>query len=224
MSFDAIRWALRQKLRGTDKMVLVVLADAHNKHTGQLNLEKQTIADRAGFCKRTCDDAAIRLRELGLINFDSESGNKSNQYDLSMDDETVQELQGISPSYPAGDSANPAGAAPDPALTSKNQKKHKVITPNSLKAQTVVDIYHEHLPMCPAVRKLTKPRETKIKARLAQDLKTPEAWSDFFQYVAASKFLTGQVEPNNGHKRFCANLEWLTTESNFVKVIEGQYE
>ena len=66
MSFDAIRWAMRQNLKCTEKMVLVTLADAHNKHTGQCNLEKQTIAAVAGCCDGALAGRAVKAGKVRL--------------------------------------------------------------------------------------------------------------------------------------------------------------
>jgi hypothetical protein len=47
-----------------------------------------------------------------------------------------------------------------------------------------------------------------------------EWWRGYFQYVGNSDFLTGKT---NSPFMGC-NLEWLVRPSNFVKVIEGNYE
>lgn len=90
--------------------------------------------------------------------------------------------------------------------------------------QEILNLYHEILPMCPQVKKLTKARSQQIKARWdSDDISNLEDWEGYFQLVAKSKFLTGRVDPMPGRKLFKADLEWLTKESNFVKVWEGRY-
>lgn len=50
------------------------------------------------------------------------------------------------------------------------------------------------------------------------------AWfRKFFAHVARSKFLTGQAEGQGGRPPFVADLEWLISPTNFVRVIEGKY-
>ena len=90
--------------------------------------------------------------------------------------------------------------------------------------QKVVDLYHQKLPMLPKVYALTEARKAAIRARW-RDGSCPdlEAWGAFFDVVAKSNFLTGQARPNGDRKPFRADLEWLTRESNFVKVLEGRY-
>lgn len=71
---------------------------------------------------------------------------------------------------------------------------------------------------------ITKDRVAKINARwnesvVHQDL---DFWADFFKLVAASAFLMGQAEGRNG-KPFRATFDWLIAPTNFVKVIEGNF-
>jgi hypothetical protein len=88
----------------------------------------------------------------------------------------------------------------------------------------IVSLYHEHLPMCPKVKALTAARKSYIaqrwKSGAVPDLDT---WRNFFIFVSKSKFLTGMVEPPPGKQRFIADLEWITKESNFVKIYERKY-
>ena len=89
----------------------------------------------------------------------------------------------------------------------------------------IVSIYHELLPMCPPVRKLTEARKKQIRARWRDgDLPDLNTWRDYFRYVAKSKFLTGLAPPGIGRsKPFIATMEWLTTEGHYAKVFEQFY-
>jgi phage replication O-like protein O len=86
----------------------------------------------------------------------------------------------------------------------------------------IVAIYHEILPELPRVAKLTETRKKQLRARwkereITQDL---DWWrNEFFAAVRRSKFLMGENSRN-----WKPDLEWLTKESNFIKVIEGKYE
>ncbi len=51
------------------------------------------------------------------------------------------------------------------------------------------------------------------------DHQSLDFWKTFFEYVNQSDFLTGR----SGAWSNC-NFEWLITQGNFVKVIEGNYE
>ena len=87
----------------------------------------------------------------------------------------------------------------------------------------IVNLYHTFLPPLPRVQALSANRRSQIKARWKAN---PDLafWTDFFKKVSQSAFLTGGVEPKNGGRPFMADLEWLTKEGNFIKVVEGRYD
>jgi hypothetical protein len=102
----------------------------------------------------------------------------------------------------------------------------------------IVAKYHERLPALPQVKTLTDKRRAAIRARWTwawernRDRKSWRSVNDgiayfdaFFGYVAdSSPFLLGQGKPRaDGERPFKADLEWLMTEGNFVKTIEGKY-
>lgn len=90
--------------------------------------------------------------------------------------------------------------------------------------EKIVAIYHQCLPSCPKVEILTSKRRSQIGARWSsKELDTLESWESFFSYCAQSKFLMGAVDPAPGRNRFIADLEWLTKESNYTKIVEGKY-
>ena len=96
----------------------------------------------------------------------------------------------------------------------------------SVPYEAIKDVYHSKLPTLPQVRTLTTKRKGQIKQRWKSDEKfrSIEFWANYFEHVSRSDFLMGRSQPSAGRdKPFEANLEWLTNESNFTKVIEGQY-
>ena len=135
MSFDAMRWVMKQDLPAMQKMLLMMLADATNEGTGRCDPSKQTIAKKAGMSVRSVDDNLLKLRNRGLINFESSRGWKSNKYKLQTPQElqrntpqkmqgtTTQQLQGIEAENPANGAEYPAAAAPKPVITSKEAEK-----------------------------------------------------------------------------------------------------
>lgn len=100
--------------------------------------------------------------------------------------------------------------------------------------EEIISAYHEILPTLPKVRIRTAKRDSQIRARWRKffeegDFETKEGGIDCFKWlfeskVKPSKFLTGQTQPTNGRKPFVADLEWITNESNFAKIVEGRYE
>jgi hypothetical protein len=87
--------------------------------------------------------------------------------------------------------------------------------------QEIIQLYHDHLPMMPAVREWTPARQAKLRARWKEkaERQSLDWWAQFFAYVAESDFLCGRTA-----KPFTCNLEWLITPDKFAKVIEGNYE
>ena len=160
MSFDAIRWALRQELPAAEKIVLIVLADFNSKH-GVCNPGKDAIMRKAGLSERAVDYKLIRLKDLGLIDYTPSKGWRPNRYRLlitphDMQGNTPQEMQGIEQEnpargaeYPASGAENPARGAPKPVLTSKEPEKIGAPSdanggkPPVCPHQEIIKIYHE---------------------------------------------------------------------------------
>ena len=104
------------------------------------------------------------------------------------------------------------------------------VQPASLHADTcphqaIIDLYHEKLPMGTHVRHWTPARQQALRARWREDKsrQSLQWWGRFFDYVAASDFLTGRVS-NRDRRPFEISLDWICKSENFVKVLEGRYE
>lgn len=85
------------------------------------------------------------------------------------------------------------------------------------KAQAIVDLFNGLCPSLSKVTVLSTSREKAIAARLKEF--TVEQVTTVFKKAEASKFLTGR----NG-KAWRANFDWLINASNFVKVLDGNYD
>jgi uncharacterized protein YdaU (DUF1376 family) len=88
--------------------------------------------------------------------------------------------------------------------------------------QQIIDLFHQHLPMCPRIKDLTDERKKIFKARWNQKelYQDAEWWNEFFSYIRARcPFLVGE-----GDKYFLISWDWLMTKSNFQKTQEGNYE
>jgi len=68
------------------------------------------------------------------------------------------------------------------------------------------------------VRGITETRKKHIRARW-KELDSLEKWKGFFAAVESSKFLTG-----NNDRGWQASFDWLLSEQNMTKVLEGRYE
>ncbi len=98
-----------------------------------------------------------------------------------------------------------------------------------------IDIYHETLPMGTPVRTWKSAKRIKsMKARwkeLVEDEKCESEEAalsilrDFFtNAIASSNFLTGKIAPRNPNDApFQISLEWILTEGNWDKIVDGHY-
>lgn len=91
--------------------------------------------------------------------------------------------------------------------------------------QEIVNLYHMALPELPAVALLNAGRKRAMQARWRESSvhRDLSFWADYFAMVKSSRFLTGKAEGRNGSKPFRASFDWLIAPSNFVKVVEGNY-
>jgi len=88
------------------------------------------------------------------------------------------------------------------------------------------DLFIEMLPMCTRPMDVdcwTPARKATIRARWQDQLPTLDAWKHCFTLVSQSKFLTGQSQPTNGRKPFCADLFWIAKPENLLKIYEDKY-
>ncbi len=103
----------------------------------------------------------------------------------------------------------------------KNDKndKEKTLVKESVKIdyQNIVEQYHSLCPSLPRVIKLTPKRKTAIKARVNEYDKT--TLIDVFKKAEASNFLSGRDGKWRG-----ATFDWILKASNFLKIVEGNYD
>lgn len=85
----------------------------------------------------------------------------------------------------------------------------------------IISIYHDILPTLPKVKQWTDKRQRLLQARWREETKRQDLdyWKRFFEKVSRSDFLMGRTKAP-----FTCTLEWLVNSSNFVKVIEGNYD
>lgn len=99
----------------------------------------------------------------------------------------------------------------------KENNKESIVIPY----QELISLYHEILPELPKVAKLTDKRKAQLKARWYESEKTQSLdwWKDFFETVKDRPFLLGQND-----RGWQADIDFLTTQSKFIKIIEGKYK
>jgi hypothetical protein len=90
----------------------------------------------------------------------------------------------------------------------------------------VFDLMREILPELPQPTKMTGLRKKHFAARWHSAVSSKnglssnsiEFWEGFFRYIRESDFLMGR---NNS--KFRASFDWIIRESNFIKIMEGNY-
>ena len=114
MSGMALIWAANVKgLKPAAKIVLIQLADFHNKETGQCNPSAKRLADECEMGRATLFRHMTTLEQCGLVTRhargDGDGGRGSNQYELHLD-------------ITLGPSARPKGGADGPnGVSSQNE-------------------------------------------------------------------------------------------------------
>lgn len=224
-------WPL-QGMSGPQKAVLISLADNANDE-GVCWPSVARIAERTCLSERTVQSAIRWLGHAGILSFRERMG-RSTMYTL-----TPAAYAPPQQIHPAADAppppqlprTPPAAAAPrtviepssEPSPLVDDEQPTQVSKPKC-PTQAIVDLFNKTIPEFPRVVMLTKDRIAKINARwnesdVHQDL---GFWAEYFAQVRSSKFLMGEVAASGGSPFRC-NFDWLIAPSNFVKVVEGNY-
>jgi hypothetical protein len=89
--------------------------------------------------------------------------------------------------------------------------------------QSIIDLYHAELPVCPRIKDWTPARQAHMRARWNEDTERQDLdyWQRLFGYIATCDFLVGK---GGGTRPFFAGLEWIVKSENFAKIREGKYQ
>jgi hypothetical protein len=83
--------------------------------------------------------------------------------------------------------------------------------------QRLLETYHSCCPLMPKVKELTTQRKVSIEARNKEHGKN--VIFEVLKKAGASKFLNGEND-----RGFIAGFDWIFKPSNFVKILEGNYD
>lgn len=98
----------------------------------------------------------------------------------------------------------------------KDSKKN-ILSGNPTLYRQIVDLFHEQAKTLPRVRSLNESRKAKIRNLLKEY--TVDDFETVFRKVDKSDFLSGR----SGKWTACS-FDWILKPSNFLKVIEGNYD
>jgi hypothetical protein len=98
-------------------------------------------------------------------------------------------------------------------------KDNQGLIAGSVPYEDIVRLYHEELPMLPAVTVVNDLMKKKITREWNKDVCKQNLgwWSEYFKKVAECDFLLGYVSA------WRANLDWLLMPSNMAKVLNNNY-
>ncbi|MRV72544.1 hypothetical protein GJ700_12575 [Duganella sp. FT92W] len=101
---------------------------------------------------------------------------------------------------------------------------------------TLVDLYHELMPLNPRVKVVGDDRKRAIRARWREaaglsckpfgyrtKAEGLAAWRQFFEVCAESNFLTGKAPATPGKAPFIADIDFLFSPGGFAKTLENKY-
>ena len=201
-------------------------------------LMRRKVAVKLGLDQRELDEVVRRISEVGLISARTLQPTAWDKLQFVSDiDPTRNERQRRfrDKAKRTGNALHNGPVTRTEAETEAEAETEKDLAPTAhshfasqkrpaVPVQAIIDAYHELLPMCPRVLKLTETRRRQIEARWrAGDLPDVETWRDYFAFCAQSKFLTGLAPAGPGQRPFLADLEWLSREGNYAKVYERKY-
>ncbi|MFV3289142.1 helix-turn-helix domain-containing protein [Pseudomonas sp. NY11955] len=228
-------WPL-QGMSPAQKAVLISLADNANDD-GVCWPSVATIGSRTCLSERAVRNALRWLEEAGLMKSHQRFG-RSTWYTLTPAAYAPGTICPPAPDAPPPRQEMPPTPAPDaphPGTSCPQNRKGTIKEPSeeetgasagSKKApvEQIVDLFNQVLHQLPRVVLINKDRRAKIQARWAessvhQDL---DFWNDFFAQVATSDFLMGRLKGRD--TQFRCTFDWLIAPSNFVKVVEGNYD
>lgn len=224
-------WPL-QGMSGPQKAVLISLADNANDE-GVCWPSVARIAERTCLGERTVQSAIKWLGVSGILSFRERMG-RSTMYTLTPAAYAPpQEMRPAAdaPPPPQEKHTPPAAAAPRTVIEPSSEPSPPIgadqptkVSKPKCPTQAIVDLFNATIPEFPRVMLLTKDRIAKVSARwnesdVHQDL---SFWAEYFALVRSSDFLMGKVSASGGNPFRC-NFDWLIAPSNFVKVVEGNY-
>lgn len=105
MSFQAMTWAVDQKCESAgQKLVLIMLANYCNSHTGQCNPSHQRLADECSMGVSTLKNHLARLAELGVLRIE-----RSVQHEVNLPNQYWLMLGGVGQNLAGGGSESDRG-------------------------------------------------------------------------------------------------------------------
>lgn len=236
-------WAVEQKLPSSQKIVLIMLANHTNGHTGLCMPRIKLLAEECGMSEASAKNQIKALAELELITIVP-------RFKDGVQLPNIYELTGFCPVgqnlAPPGSKFNPGvgqNLATEPGIFNQEiETKTKSIDISAEKPsenphsgsnkippcpyEKIVSLWNEKMPELPRVEKIHDTRKRHLASRWREnpEMQSLKAWSEFLDFVRESKFLMGKAMPTTKHPTpFRLTFDYLINASNFVRIYENNY-
>lgn len=196
MSFQTMTWAVEQKTENAgQKLVLLMLANHTNGHTGQCNPSHRLLADECCMGVSTLKNHLVRLEELGFIKVQHRSNDG-----VSLPNQYLLKVEGVGQNLAGGGSESDGGVGQNLATNQEDKpgKRTKVVKRSE---ETTIDQWLSTLNGQPPV-----PAESAV-------LKFATAAGIPHEYIklAWSKFKEDMIQKQKTQK------DWRLTFTTYVK-------
>lgn len=181
-------------------------------------------------------DIGAMLVDTPNVSDSTMSANSTSSFNhaMSLDSPTVEERYVGENDENRGENQNSVDSPTNPSL-SYNYIINPPLTPPSKEDEAnklspveinfpqdpfwkIAKLYEEICPTLPAVKNIDFRMQADIRSLESSCTKDEAGWREYFARVAASDYLTGQI---NGFK---ATLFWLLKPANYTKVVNGNFD
>lgn len=182
---------------------------------------RDTLIALTNSCSITTQIRTQSYTQINVVNYDSYQGNDTDENPVWNQERTQREP-----------SENPSGRKEE---GKKEKKRRPLPRPLALPESVtwgnsccLILKYNREAPdNVPSVRSLSEARIDRER-RFLRMFPDEAWWTMTFRQYYRSKFLRGHKEPNNGHKSFQPDFDWLLSKGkdgieNCVKVHDGRY-
>ncbi len=187
MSFDSINWAIEQKIKPVEKLVLLLLANYENEETRLCCPKFETLIQKSGLGKSSVARSLLRLIELNLITRHQNPGRNANYVlhrtkniiqrtksqsgttpTVGLLPQTTDELPPRDLQLPHGESVLPPREHnhKEPELNRKESKRRAAAAPGDPRFAPFIDFIFQRQPKLKALTHVSAFKE--LKAMLSK--------------------------------------------------------
>lgn len=208
-------WMLnRLNLKGAALQIFAIIYGFSQDGEGSFTGSLQYLMDFTNSSKNTVLKALRELTERGFVTKIENTINGVRFCTYKTNAPVVQKLnRGSSEIEPRGGSETAPGGGSETEHNNKSLDNKSII---SKKIEEVIDLYHSVCVSYPKIRALSKARQKAIE-RLAEQYSLEDI-KLAFENAENSSFMKGKND-----RGWNATFDWMIGETNFCKVLEGNY-